>query len=102
MKCVVRVIPIWASAIIYHLAHAQNHTYTMLQALQMDRHFSRGSSFEIPAASYSVFTSLSITIWIPIYDRILVPALRMVTHKVGYKSRSQKLKILEAFCSMSR
>ncbi|KAK4778397.1 hypothetical protein SAY87_018584 [Trapa incisa] len=83
MKCVVRVIPIWASAIAYHLANAQNHTYTVFQALQMDRHFSKGSSFQIPAASYTVFSSLSLTIWIPIYDRILVPAVRRITHKEG-------------------
>ncbi|PKI37232.1 hypothetical protein CRG98_042384 [Punica granatum] len=76
MKCVLRVIPIWASAIIYHLANAQNHTYDIFQALQLDRRLSRSTDFKIPAASYTVFTSLSLTLWVPVYDRILVPALK--------------------------
>ncbi|OWM69767.1 hypothetical protein CDL15_Pgr025616 [Punica granatum] len=83
MKCVLRVIPIWASAIIYHLANAQNHTYGIFQALQLDRRLSRSTDFKIPAASYTVFTSLSLTLWVPVYDRILVPGLRRVTGKEG-------------------
>ncbi|OWM69764.1 hypothetical protein CDL15_Pgr025613 [Punica granatum] len=84
MKCVLRVIPIWASAIIYHLANAQNHTYGIFQALQLDR-LSRSTDFKIPAASHTVFTSLSLTLWVPVYDRILVPALRRITGKVLQK-----------------
>lgn len=94
MKCVLRVIPIWASAIIYHLASAQSHTYMIFQALQMDRHFTRGSNFQKPAVSYTVFTSISLTLWIPVYDHIIAPALRRITGKVLHKSRSEMITIL--------
>ncbi|OWM69763.1 hypothetical protein CDL15_Pgr025612 [Punica granatum] len=83
LKCILRVIPIWASAILYSLASAQNHTYGIFQALQSDRRFSQSTNFKIPAASYSVFMSLSLTVWIPVYDRVLVPALTRVTGKEG-------------------
>ncbi|KAF5730129.1 proton-dependent oligopeptide transport family protein [Tripterygium wilfordii] len=82
VKCLLRVIPIWVAAIFYHIANVQQHTYVVFQALQMDRSLGK-SSFKIPAASYSVFLMLSMTIWIPIYDRIVVPFLRRITGKQG-------------------
>lgn len=82
VKCIVRVIPIWASGIIYYAAIVQQHTYAVLQALQMDRRLGKGG-FQIPAASYIVFTMIGLTVWIPVYDRLLVPALRKITGKEG-------------------
>lgn len=80
VKCLLRVIPIWASAVIYYVAIVQQHTYAVFQALQTDRHLG-GSKFQIPAASYYVFLMLSLTIFIPIYDRVIVPFLRRITGK---------------------
>ncbi|XP_057952124.1 protein NRT1/ PTR FAMILY 2.11-like [Malania oleifera] len=82
VKCVMRVIPIWAAAIIYYVAIVQQQTFAVFQALQSNRHLGN-SKFRIPAASYTVFIMLSLTIWIPIYDRILVPFLRRLTGKEG-------------------
>ncbi|GMY04898.1 protein NRT1/ PTR FAMILY 2.11-like isoform X1 [Fagus crenata] len=82
VKCLLRVMPIWASAVIYHIAIVQQHTYAVFQALQSDRHLGN-LNFKIPAASYSVFLMLSLTLWIPIYDRIVVPFLRKLTGKEG-------------------
>ncbi|KDP45468.1 hypothetical protein JCGZ_09717 [Jatropha curcas] len=82
-KCVVRVIPIWLSGIIYFLAIIQQHTFVVLQALQSDRRLGN-KGFQIPAASFVIFTMLGLTIWIPVYDRILVPFLRKLTkNEVG-------------------
>lgn len=80
IKCVIRVIPIWVSGVVYYVILAQMQTYLVFQALQSDRRLGRGS-FKIPAASYTVFTMISLTIWIPVYDRLLVPLLRRVTGK---------------------
>ncbi|RVW91182.1 Protein NRT1/ PTR family 2.11 [Vitis vinifera] len=80
VKCIMRVIPIWSSAIIYHCAIVQQHTYAVFQALQSNRYVGN-SKFQIPAASYTVFSMLSLTIWVPIYDRIVVPFLRRITGK---------------------
>lgn len=40
-----------------------------------------GSHFSIPPASLSIFAIISIIIWIPIYDRVLVPIARKFTGK---------------------
>ncbi|RVW35499.1 Protein NRT1/ PTR family 2.11 [Vitis vinifera] len=80
VKCVIRVIPIWAAGIIYYVALVQQSTYVVFQALQSDRRLG-STGFKIPAASYTVFTMLSLTIWIPIYDQIIVPLLRRLTGK---------------------
>ena len=80
VKCLMRVIPIWGSAIIYYVAITQQSTYVVFQALQSNRLLGN-TKFNIPAASFSVFSMLGLTFWIPIYDRILVPMLRRLTGK---------------------
>ncbi|XP_075491612.1 LOW QUALITY PROTEIN: protein NRT1/ PTR FAMILY 2.11-like [Primulina tabacum] len=80
IKCVIRVIPIWLAGMIYYIILALMQTYPVFQSLQSDRRLSTGK-FKIPAASYNVFTMLTVTLWIPIYDRIIVPFLRRITGK---------------------
>lgn len=82
VKCLLRVIPIWFAAIIYHLVIVQQNTYAVFQAVQSNRQLGN-INFKIPPASYIIFLMLSLTIWIPIYDRILVPFLQRLTGKEG-------------------
>uniref|UniRef100_A0A1J3H1Q4 Protein NRT1/ PTR FAMILY 2.11 n=1 Tax=Noccaea caerulescens TaxID=107243 RepID=A0A1J3H1Q4_NOCCA len=78
VKCIVRVLPIWFAASIYYLTITQQMTYPVFQALQSDRRLgSRG--FVIPAATYVVFIMTGMTVFIVIYDRVLVPTLRRIT-----------------------
>lgn len=70
-KCVLRVIPISLTAIIYHIGAQQQ--YIVFQALQSDRGLG-STGFKIPAASYVIFAMLSLTIFVPIYDRLILPA----------------------------
>ncbi|KAI3464002.1 hypothetical protein Pfo_020665 [Paulownia fortunei] len=79
-KCVMRVIPVSLSAIFYHIGAQQQ--YIVFQALQSDRHLGN-TKFQIPAASYVVFAMLSLTLWVPIYDRVIIPFLRRFTKKDG-------------------
>ncbi|GAA0158692.1 transporter [Lithospermum erythrorhizon] len=79
VKCVVKVIPIWFSCVIYHIVLVQMHTYSIFQALQTDRSLTSHRNFKIPAASFPVFSMLSLTLWIPIYDRVMLPRARKVT-----------------------
>ncbi|KAH9611044.1 hypothetical protein KSS87_006920 [Heliosperma pusillum] len=82
VKCIIRVIPIWASAMIYYVPIVLMHSYVIFQALQSDRRL--GSiNFKIPASSFVVFLMISYSLWIPIYDRILVPFLEKVRGKEG-------------------
>ncbi|KAL6554772.1 hypothetical protein OROHE_007511 [Orobanche hederae] len=80
IKCVLRVIPIWLSGIMYFVVLSQMQTYAVLQAIQADTRLGN-TNFKIPAASYTVFTMITLTVWIPIYDRVSVPLLRRVTGK---------------------
>ncbi|RDX92797.1 Protein NRT1/ PTR FAMILY 2.11, partial [Mucuna pruriens] len=102
VKCVVRVLPIWFSSILYHIVSVQMHTLLVLQALQFDRSLGH-SNFKIPAASYNVFLMLSMTLWLPIYDRIVVPFLRRLTGKEGGITLLQRMGIgifLSALCML--
>ncbi|XP_010242330.1 PREDICTED: protein NRT1/ PTR FAMILY 2.9-like [Nelumbo nucifera] len=90
VKCLIRIFPIWASGILYYAAIVQQHTYGVIQALQSDRRL-RGTHFEVPAASYIVFAMISLTIWLPLYDRIIVPTLRRFTGKEGGITQLQRM-----------
>ncbi|XP_072956508.1 protein NRT1/ PTR FAMILY 2.10-like [Typha angustifolia] len=79
-KCVLRIIPIWVTCVMYSISFAQTTTYVVLQALQSDRHLGK-TKFEIPAASFTIFPMLALTLWIPFYDRLFVPLLRKFTGK---------------------
>ncbi|KAM0058826.1 putative proton-dependent oligopeptide transporter family, MFS transporter superfamily [Helianthus debilis subsp. tardiflorus] len=73
VKCLIKVIPILVSGVICYTALVQQWTFTVSQALKMDRHL--GPHFQIPAGSIGVISMIIIGIWLPIYDRILVPSL---------------------------
>ncbi|KAL4633825.1 hypothetical protein ACB092_04G150900 [Castanea dentata] len=90
VKCLMRVIPIWVAASIYYVVIIQQQTYVVFQALQFDRRLGN-TNFIIPAASYIIFTMLALTIWIPVYDRIIVPTLRRFTGKEGGITVLQKM-----------
>lgn len=77
VKCLIKVIPILVSGILCFTAIIQQGTFTVSQALKMDRHL--GPNFQIPAGSIGVISMITIGIWLPIYDRILVPSLRKIT-----------------------
>ncbi|KAI5416839.1 protein NRT1/ PTR FAMILY 2.11 [Lathyrus oleraceus] len=80
LKCLVRVLPIFFSGILFFLVVTQQHTVLVFQALQSNRRVGN-SNFNIPAASYSVFIMLSTTLWLPIYDRLVIPFLQRFTGK---------------------
>lgn len=78
-KTVLRLVPIWTSCMVFSIAFAQLSTLFTKQGATMDRNILLG--FNIPAASLQSFTSLSILIFIPIYDRAFVPITRSFTGK---------------------
>ncbi|KAM0996066.1 hypothetical protein ACFX13_006176 [Malus domestica] len=83
LKSIIRLLPIWATGIIFAAVYNQMSNFFVLQGTLMDIRVGR-SNFEIPAASLSIFDPLSVIFWVPIYDRIIVPAARKYTgHKNG-------------------
>ncbi|XP_042423362.1 protein NRT1/ PTR FAMILY 2.11-like [Zingiber officinale] len=80
VKCLVRIMPICFTIIAFQIALAQQSTYGVFQAVQSDR---RLGNFYVPAASFYVFSMVAITIWIPIYDRFVIPQLQRITGREG-------------------
>ncbi|XP_065879062.1 protein NRT1/ PTR FAMILY 2.10-like isoform X2 [Euphorbia lathyris] len=92
VKCWLRIMPLWISSVIFNIPMVQQQTYAVLQALQLDRHLG-SNGFQVPAATYTIFTMLSLTIWVPIYDRIVVPRLQKFTGKEGGFTLLQRMGI---------
>ncbi|CAN6332962.1 unnamed protein product [Urochloa humidicola] len=73
-KAVLRLFPIWATCLIYAVAYAQSSTFFTKQASTLDRRI--GDRFKVPPAALQSFISITIVIFIPIYDRVIVPVAR--------------------------
>ncbi|KAM1205239.1 hypothetical protein ACFX2G_006167 [Malus domestica] len=92
LKSIIRLLPIWATGIIFAAACSQMSNFFVLQGTLMDIRVGR-SSFEIPAASLSIFDILSVIFWVPIYDRIIVPAARKYTGQKNGLTTLQRMGI---------
>ncbi|BAS75767.1 Os01g0902800 [Oryza sativa Japonica Group] len=80
LKCVLRLLPVWATGIIYAAAYTQVTTTFILQGDTLDRSLGR---FKVPAAALSIFHTLSVILWVALYDRAIVPLARRVTRHDG-------------------
>lgn len=78
LKILIRMFPIWATGIIYSAVYAQMSTMFIEQGEMMDTTI---GSFTIPAASLSIFDTISVILWVPIYDKVIVPITRKFTGK---------------------
>ncbi|TMW98007.1 hypothetical protein EJD97_004655 [Solanum chilense] len=82
LKCILRMLPIWAAGILHFASHSHVSSFTIQQARSMDRHLSH--SFQIPPASMSIFSVLTVLIGLVLYERFFVPFARRFTgHKSG-------------------
>ncbi|XP_028800208.1 protein NRT1/ PTR FAMILY 5.10 isoform X3 [Neltuma alba] len=88
-KAILRLFPIWATSLIYAVVFAQSPTFFTKQGVTLDREIWPG--FLVPAASLQCFISLSIVIFIPIYDRIVVPIARAITRESSGISMLQRI-----------
>ncbi|XP_027083065.2 protein NRT1/ PTR FAMILY 1.2 isoform X1 [Coffea arabica] len=92
LKTLVKVIPLWSTGMIMSVNISQN-SFPVLQANSMNRRF--GSSFEIPAGSFGMFTiiSISIIIWIALYDRVFLPIVSKIMGKHVHLSARKRMAI---------
>ncbi|WVZ67781.1 hypothetical protein U9M48_016818 [Paspalum notatum var. saurae] len=82
LKCVLRLLPVWASGIVFAAAYTQMGTTFVLQGNTLDPYV---GGFRVPAAVLSVFDTLSVMLWVPLYDRVVVPLARRATgHDGGF------------------
>ncbi|XP_062095306.1 protein NRT1/ PTR FAMILY 8.1-like isoform X2 [Humulus lupulus] len=83
LKSILRLLPIWATGIIFSAAYSQMGTLVILQGNTMDLHVA--NSFQVSSASLSVFDIISVIFWVPVYDRLIVPFARKITgHNNGF------------------
>ncbi|KAI8013565.1 Protein NRT1/ PTR FAMILY 1.2 [Camellia lanceoleosa] len=66
-------------------------SFPVLQASSMDRHIT--SNFEILAGSLGMFLVISLTLWIALYDRVILPLASKVMEKPAYLSSKQRMGI---------
>lgn len=87
LKIVFRVLPICSTRMM--ISNTVNlYSFPILQAVTMNRHLT--SKFEIPAGSIVTFGLLSMTIWVAIYGKIVVPVVSKITKNPrGFGNRSK-------------
>ncbi|KAJ6805410.1 protein NRT1/ PTR FAMILY 8.3-like [Iris pallida] len=90
LKILVRMFPIWATGIVFSAVYAQMSTMFVEQGMVLD---TAVGSFSIPPASLSTFDVISVIVWVPLYDRILVPIARRLTGKERGFSELQRMGI---------
>ena len=90
LKILVRMLPILATGIVFSAVYAQMSTMFVEQGMLMDTTI---GSFSIPPASLSTFDVFSVIIWVPVYDRIIVPIARKFTGKERGFSELQRMGI---------
>ncbi|CAN8258517.1 unnamed protein product [Cochlearia groenlandica] len=76
VKLVVKLMPIWATNILFWTIYSQMTTFTVEQATFMDR---RLGSFTIPSGSYSGFLILTVLLFTSLNERVFVPLSRRLT-----------------------
>lgn len=85
-KAVIRVLPIWSTGIMPGVIVGQV-MFPVLQAATMDRQM---GAVKIPAASFGVFSIVTLTVWVALYDRLLVrPLSRLTGHARGLSLRQR-------------
>ncbi|KAL3619395.1 hypothetical protein CASFOL_036965 [Castilleja foliolosa] len=75
VKQVIRMLPTWATTIMFWTVYAQMTTFSVTQATTMDRHI---GTFLIPGASLTAFFVLAILLTVPIYDRLVFPICKKI------------------------
>jgi len=77
VKLLIRMLPIWVTNLMFSAVFAQVGTLFLNQGTTLNRHM--GPNFEIPAASMPLFVTLTICVFLPLYDKFFVPAVRRIT-----------------------
>ncbi|XP_016459445.1 protein NRT1/ PTR FAMILY 1.2-like [Nicotiana tabacum] len=70
LKALIRVMPLWSTGIMISINLSQS-SFPLLQAQSMDRHLTK--NFQIPAGSFGMFLMIALTIWVFLYDRVMLP-----------------------------
>ncbi|GLT26164.1 hypothetical protein SLA2020_012490 [Shorea laevis] len=81
VKMMIRLLPMWATTIIFWTTYAQMITFSVEQASTMERSI---GNFQIPAGSLTVFFIVAIMITLAVYDRLIMPFWKKWKGKPGF------------------
>ncbi|KAK2641753.1 hypothetical protein Ddye_023516 [Dipteronia dyeriana] len=98
LKALIKVVPIWSTGIIFSINVSQG-TLGAVQVKTMDRHITR--NFEIPAGSIGLFMMLTLTLWIALYDRVIIPVASKIRGKPSHLNTKLRMGIGILFSSLS-
>ncbi|KAJ9565295.1 hypothetical protein OSB04_001261 [Centaurea solstitialis] len=87
-KSILKLLPIWATGIIFATVYGQMNNLFVLQGTFMRININK---FTIPPASLSIFDTLSVIFWVPVYDQIIVPVARKYTGKKTGLTQLQRM-----------
>uniref|UniRef100_A0A453SGI8 Peptide transporter PTR2 n=1 Tax=Aegilops tauschii subsp. strangulata TaxID=200361 RepID=A0A453SGI8_AEGTS len=88
LKMLLRMSPVWASTLVFFAVTAQMSSTMIELGMAMDN---RVGTFVVPPASLSTFDIVSVLVWVPIYDAVLVPLARRVTGQDGGFTQLQRI-----------
>ncbi|KAL4452417.1 hypothetical protein ABPG75_008079 [Micractinium tetrahymenae] len=72
-KCILRFTGVWITLVMYHAIYAQLSTTFILQGTGMDCHL---GSLNVSPATVAVLNSISVLIWVGLYDLLIDPLFR--------------------------
>jgi peptide/histidine transporter 3/4 len=90
LKILVRMFPVFATTIIFNAVYAQNSSMFIEQGMVLDKQV---GSFKVPPASLSTFDVISVIIWVPLYDCVVIPIARKFTGREKGFSELQRIGI---------
>lgn len=77
LQVVWRLFPVWTLLLMFAVIFQQPATFFTRQGMSMKRNI--GKNFVIPPATLQSAITISIIILMPLYDKLIIPALRLVT-----------------------
>lgn len=78
-KTITRLLPIWTMLLMFAVIFQQPLTFFTKQGMWM--HHRIGNSFVVPPAMLQSTITISIILLMPLYDKMLIPLLRVITHE---------------------
>nr|XP_043610176.1 protein NRT1/ PTR FAMILY 8.2-like isoform X1 [Erigeron canadensis]XP_043610177.1 protein NRT1/ PTR FAMILY 8.2-like isoform X1 [Erigeron canadensis] len=88
LKSIIKLLPIWATGIIFSAVYSQMSNLFVLQGSFMNIKI---NNFKIPPASLSIFDTLSVIFWVPVYDRLIIPLARKYTGRKSGLTQLQRM-----------
>ncbi|KAF3338247.1 protein NRT1/ PTR FAMILY 6.4 [Carex littledalei] len=99
VKMVVKLLPIWATCILFWTVYSQISTFSVEQGTFMNRRV--GGSFLFPSGSLSVFLFITILTFTSLNEKVLVPLAGRITHNPQGLTSLQRIAVGLVFSMLS-